>query len=635
MVMAQNQRKQSGGADFGCLLFFLPTGVKISAIAAATKDLIDADFKTASGASRFTTMDLSRPSTPAKLKEEIGRTILAALNERKEGVVLLSGRRMEVGVSLPDVDGVVLLHELNSSDVCIQQSMRCMTEAAHKLKAFVVETFNPLRTIVKLAISYMGSSGDQRENLAEGLRHLRDMGRLQTEGQGGGGLIILDEESLELLRDLMPGDGPLSKAECLAAADRVMSLTSSRVVQPMHAILSSLRSIKDLPTLFGADGSVAAMFSWAENASNSWNGPAAAVMGLADATGLKKPPKQPINAGGDHGSGSDADAGSNVGFDSGDGDGGGNTIAETEDEDPRHAQLLNLLERVVPVLALLTNDAFATLDLPKLTEWLTEHVDILSSLVQHLLYTRLKGQTARKQTVKDTVVGFQQAMNSLASAVQPGDPAWVSLDAAFTNTRQMLRNALGTPATSKRAVVEVVNAILVASGIGTSFCATTRQTADVMLDMLPVEAWSLDSVATTHNSSSEYNFLDLCCGTGMVSAAIHDRMLAQGMDSASVFLHVRALDVDPLMVALYRLSFPEATAAQVLCADAKLDKAKAQPADEVTTGETQQVCPPKLYAVLTRALLFVCPQANEAHSSLTPPLTLPTSAEIPWGAGPA
>jgi len=65
------------------------------------------------------------------LKEEIKNWELKAKEEGKDGLILLAGNQLTLGITLPMVDVVFLMNDIVSSDKIVQMMYRCMTESIH------------------------------------------------------------------------------------------------------------------------------------------------------------------------------------------------------------------------------------------------------------------------------------------------------------------------------------------------------------------------------------------------------------------------------------------------------------------------------------------------------------------------
>ena len=138
----------SGRGSFMVQMWFLPYGigqyiadVKTAMVAAIASDDIGRTFDTFS-------LDAGQNDIAATIHERAGR----AREGRKRGLIVLTGDVGSIGVSVPDLDAVFLLNDIESPDVVYQQMMRVMTEAPHKRSAIVID-FNVFR-ILNVAATY-------------------------------------------------------------------------------------------------------------------------------------------------------------------------------------------------------------------------------------------------------------------------------------------------------------------------------------------------------------------------------------------------------------------------------------------------------------------------------------------------
>jgi hypothetical protein len=56
---------------------------------------------------------------------------MKAKEDGKDGLILLAGNQLTLGITLPLVDVVFLFNDFVSSDKIIQMMYRCMTESIH------------------------------------------------------------------------------------------------------------------------------------------------------------------------------------------------------------------------------------------------------------------------------------------------------------------------------------------------------------------------------------------------------------------------------------------------------------------------------------------------------------------------
>jgi hypothetical protein len=73
------------------------------------------------------------------VKEEISKQETIARGNNKEGLILLAGNMLSLGITLNNCDAVFLMNNTLSSDKVMQQMYRCMTESSDKKMGFVVD----------------------------------------------------------------------------------------------------------------------------------------------------------------------------------------------------------------------------------------------------------------------------------------------------------------------------------------------------------------------------------------------------------------------------------------------------------------------------------------------------------------
>ena len=124
-----NSRTKLNHGDFTSQLWFLPFGVNmtINKVSEHLKDrmsknsiLLRYEIKIVNSKKEYKLKDI---------KEEIKNWELKAKEEGKDGLILLAGNQLTLGITLPFVDIVFLLNDIVSSDKIIQMMYRCMTES--------------------------------------------------------------------------------------------------------------------------------------------------------------------------------------------------------------------------------------------------------------------------------------------------------------------------------------------------------------------------------------------------------------------------------------------------------------------------------------------------------------------------
>lgn len=124
-----NSRTKLNNGDFTSQLWFLPFGVNmtINKVSEHLKDRMSKnsilkhyEIKIVNSKKEYKLKDI---------KEEIKNWELKAKEEGKDGLILLAGNQLTLGITLPFVDIVFLFNDIVSSDKIIQMMYRCMTES--------------------------------------------------------------------------------------------------------------------------------------------------------------------------------------------------------------------------------------------------------------------------------------------------------------------------------------------------------------------------------------------------------------------------------------------------------------------------------------------------------------------------
>lgn len=128
-AIKNGSRTQLNNNDFTSQLWFLPFGInmKISKVSEHLKErmmlnsvLVNYEIKIVNSKKEYKLKDI---------KEEIKNWELKAKTDGKDGLILLAGNQLTLGITLPFVDIVFLLNDIISSDKIIQMMFRCMTES--------------------------------------------------------------------------------------------------------------------------------------------------------------------------------------------------------------------------------------------------------------------------------------------------------------------------------------------------------------------------------------------------------------------------------------------------------------------------------------------------------------------------
>ena len=117
-------------------LWFLPSN-NINEISKCLKQLISLD----NILKNYNVLCINRKNTDlAKdIKDDITKHEQIAKSENKEGLILLAGNMLTLGITLNLCDVVMLMNDSISSDKVLQQMYRCMTEGDNKKIGFVID----------------------------------------------------------------------------------------------------------------------------------------------------------------------------------------------------------------------------------------------------------------------------------------------------------------------------------------------------------------------------------------------------------------------------------------------------------------------------------------------------------------
>lgn len=123
-------RTKLNNNDFTTQLWFLPygQGMNIEKVSECLKKRMEKNY----ALSKYDIMIInSKKEYKLKdIKTEISNRELQAYEDGKDGLILLAGNQLTLGISLPLVDIIILLNDSSSADKIIQMMYRCMTEAS-------------------------------------------------------------------------------------------------------------------------------------------------------------------------------------------------------------------------------------------------------------------------------------------------------------------------------------------------------------------------------------------------------------------------------------------------------------------------------------------------------------------------
>jgi len=129
IAIENNSRTRLNNTDFTSQLWFLPFGpnLHIDKVSVHLKDRMSKN----SILSRFEIkiVNSKKEYKLKDIKEEIKNWELKAKEEGKDGLILLAGNQLTLGITLPFVDIVFLLNDVLSSDKIMQMMYRAMTES--------------------------------------------------------------------------------------------------------------------------------------------------------------------------------------------------------------------------------------------------------------------------------------------------------------------------------------------------------------------------------------------------------------------------------------------------------------------------------------------------------------------------
>jgi hypothetical protein len=129
IAIEKNSRTRLNNGEFTSQLWFLPFGINMT-INKVSEHLKDRMGKNSILKNYEIKIVNSKKDYKVKdLKEEIKNWELKAKEEGKDGLILLAGNQLTLGITLPFVDVVFMFNDIVSSDKIIQMMYRCMTES--------------------------------------------------------------------------------------------------------------------------------------------------------------------------------------------------------------------------------------------------------------------------------------------------------------------------------------------------------------------------------------------------------------------------------------------------------------------------------------------------------------------------
>ncbi|ADO67506.1 putative methyltransferase [Cafeteria roenbergensis virus] len=121
------------------ILCFLPVGIEnmpIDVLSEAYQTLLEQekiipDFN-------IVTIN-SKNNNGGNPKDIVDDAYQKTINDKKSGLLILSGKQLSLGVSIPHCDIVILMNNITSMDMIYQMMFRCMTEDDNKQSGFVID----------------------------------------------------------------------------------------------------------------------------------------------------------------------------------------------------------------------------------------------------------------------------------------------------------------------------------------------------------------------------------------------------------------------------------------------------------------------------------------------------------------
>jgi superfamily II DNA or RNA helicase len=168
-----------GGDEFMTQIWFLPYGVgqHVGDVKQCMIDRIGANQILR----EFAVMKLD--AGMGDISQAVAANVVEARAAGKRGLILLTGNVGSLGVSLPEVDVALMLHDIESADMTYQQMMRVLTEAgagaAAAKKCGIVVDFNVWRVLTMLNTYATSRCGQSEKSSVDRIRwcisHLIDI----------------------------------------------------------------------------------------------------------------------------------------------------------------------------------------------------------------------------------------------------------------------------------------------------------------------------------------------------------------------------------------------------------------------------------------------------------------------------
>jgi hypothetical protein len=157
--------------SFTTQLWFLPIGTKgtgIENIANALEKKLNDSMMIKNNYAVFNMKShkLVRGDQSFSYKQQIASEELKAKQAGYKGLIILTGKQLSLGISLPCVDIVIMLNDLTGLDLYYQMIFRALTESSGKSAGFICD-FNPDRTVSAIYGQAMRPKGNDPKEDAQ------------------------------------------------------------------------------------------------------------------------------------------------------------------------------------------------------------------------------------------------------------------------------------------------------------------------------------------------------------------------------------------------------------------------------------------------------------------------------------
>lgn len=117
----------------------------------------------------YNIMCINRKNTDLvkNIKDEISKQEMITKSEGKDGLILLAGNMLNIGITIESCDIVMLMNNTLSSDKIMQQMYRCMTEGINKNAGFVVDL--NISRVLQTCVNY---NINKKDNIEDKIKYL-------------------------------------------------------------------------------------------------------------------------------------------------------------------------------------------------------------------------------------------------------------------------------------------------------------------------------------------------------------------------------------------------------------------------------------------------------------------------------